>query len=86
MYSFTSSNQPTVGQVSTITILLNNTFTGNSASLSFPTTWINVGIYPPVWTSSGSYWPSSLLAGKIAIISLTAYDTSTVMGTYAVQS
>ena len=74
IYSFTSSNHPSSGQLADISIYLNNTMT-TTASLSFPSAWKNIG----------TGWPTSITASKVAIISLRAYDTNTVVGSYNVQ-
>ncbi len=75
-YAFTSSNHPTSGQYADVILYITNSLTGNSASLSFPATWTNV---------AGS-WPTSIAAGKSAIVWLRAYDTNTVIGTYNKQA
>jgi hypothetical protein len=73
IYAFTSSDHPSDGQYADIILYINNTFEGeNSASLSFPSEWINV---------AGS-WPTRINKGKKAIIWLRAYDFNTVIGTY----
>jgi hypothetical protein len=74
-YTFTSSNWPATGQLADTTVYLNNTMTISTASLSFPASWINLG----------AGWPTSITASKSAVVSLRAYNSSIIAGTYTVQ-
>jgi hypothetical protein len=73
-YSFTHSNLPGAGNSAEVMLYINNTATLTS-SLSFPSSWVNVG---------GS-WPTSITSSKKAVISLLAYDTTAILGTFNVQ-
>ena len=77
-YSFTSSNLPDVGKLSDLSLFINNTITGTgqTASLSFPSSWLNFN----------GGWPTQLTASKNALIFLRAFGTSPLIGTYQLQS
>ena len=73
IYNFTQSDMPTTGQVAMTTLYINNTAAATS-SLSFPSSW--------KWLGSV---PTAITASKIAMLSLEAYDTSTILASYAPQ-
>jgi len=75
IYSFTSSNHPTANNLSDLSIFINNTFTTATASLVFPSQWVNMN----------GGWPTSITASKNAMIYLRAYGPTQVVGTYLIQ-
>ena len=74
LYTFTSSNHPSNGQVANLYLHISHSATSTS-SLAFPESWTNLG----------AGWPTYISASKMAIIWLRCMDTSMVMGTYTVQ-
>lgn len=51
-YNFTCSNLPSEGMYSNVALFISNSFLGNTASLSFPSTWTFIGIVPTYITAS----------------------------------
>jgi len=72
-YNFTHSNMPPANNIGNVSVLLRNTAAASS-SLSFPAFWTFIGSAPV-----------SLQAGKSAMLSLKAYDTSSVIAAFGVQ-
>ena len=70
-YTFTSSNTPPAGVYAQTSLYINNTFTGNTASLSFPAGWNFMGLKPTYLTAS-----------KVAKLELEAYG-STIVAAWA---
>jgi hypothetical protein len=75
-YNFTQSNMPSIGFASDLVMVIYHTpITSGTSSLSFPSSWVNVG----------AGWPASITSSKTAILSLRAIDTSSVIGSFTVQ-
>ena len=72
-YNFTHSNMPPANNIGNVSVLLRNTAAASS-SLSFPAFWTFIGSTP-----------STLQAGKSAMLSLKAYDTSSVIAAFGIQ-
>jgi hypothetical protein len=72
-YNFTASNLPGSGKVSDIALYINHTAAGTS-SLSFPSTWKNIG----------SGWPTSIAASTVGVLWLRAIDTTSIIGSFNV--
>ena len=71
VYSFTSSNNSSIGQVSDILVYVSHSAVGTS-SLSFPTTWQNIG----------NGWPTSINANTVGVLWLRSIDPTTIIGTF----
>lgn len=73
-YTFTASNLPTSINVVATSMYINNTGVASS-SLTFPSVWNFIGTAP-----------ASLAPSKVAILSLKAYGTSSIVAGFAVQN
>lgn len=51
-YNFTCSNLPSAGQYGNVSLFISNSFTGNTASVTFPSNWVFIGLAPTFITAS----------------------------------
>jgi hypothetical protein len=74
--NFTCSNLPSNNtDVKDITLFIKNTAAWTS-SLSFPSSWVNLG----------GGWPTSITSSKCAMVTLRTYGTSSIVGTFVNES
>lgn len=73
LYNFTCSDAPSMGQISSVTLLINNTATTTS-SLSFPSNWMFIGSTP-----------TSLSSSRGAVLSLRSYGGTKNVAAWGVQ-
>jgi len=72
LYNFTHSNSPVLGQICDLMLFISHSVSSATSSLSFPSTWTNLG----------NGWPTSISSSKVAMIWLRGIDTNKVIGTY----
>jgi hypothetical protein len=70
-YNFTSSNNASTGQVSDILLYISHS-AATTSSVTFPSTWKNIG----------AGWPTFLPAQSIGILWLRCIDSNNVLGTF----
>jgi hypothetical protein len=74
LYNFTCSNIPTAGQLSEVSLFINNTAATQTCSLSFPSNWIFLGSKP-----------NAITASKSAVLSLQSYGPTVQVAGFSVQ-
>lgn len=70
-YNLTCSNNPFIGQISDVLIYISHS-AATSSSLSFPSTWMNVG----------AGWPTAIPANTVGVLWLRAINNNSIIGTF----
>jgi hypothetical protein len=69
VYNFTCSNPPASNQYAATSLFISNTITGQTASLSFPSSWTFIGLSPTYITASkNAYLNIESFGGKIVAV------------------